>query len=97
MKNTLLVLALPLFLVGCNTYNPAVDQTKVCVASGTDVSSQCKAGQKIAFVPKQFGSEQMPVIFAANNCDLRYQVVATKGAVTCIFTPNKNGRQAKDY
>jgi hypothetical protein len=28
-------------------------------------------------------------MFAALNCDLRYQVVATKGAVVCIFRPVK--------
>jgi hypothetical protein len=52
-----------------------------------DVAAACKPGQKIVFLPESFGNEQLPVIFAAVNCDLRYSVALTTGAVTCIYHP----------
>ncbi|MBS0576842.1 MAG: hypothetical protein JSS45_10565 [Proteobacteria bacterium] len=52
-----------------------------------DVAAACKPGQKVIFVPDSFGNEQLPVIFAAVNCDLRYSVALTTGAVTCIYHP----------
>ena len=52
-----------------------------------DVAASCKAGQKVVFLPDRWGNEQLPVIFAAVNCDLRYSVVLTNGAVTCIYGP----------
>jgi hypothetical protein len=41
----------------------------------------------VAFLPDRWGNEQLPVIFAAVNCDLRYSVALTEGAVTCIYAP----------
>lgn len=69
---------------------PAIDQTHVCEAKDwqyDSAASQCKPGQKVVFLPNSWGNEQLPVIFAAINCDLRYSVVVTKGAVTCIYGP----------
>jgi len=45
----------------------------------------CKVGRKVLFLPQTFGNEQLPVLFAAINCDLRYAVALTNGAVTCIY------------
>ena len=84
-------------LSGCNqpspaasTAEPKIDQTSVCEASSWQyevVASACKPGQKVVFLPKSWGNEQLPVIFAAVNCDLRYNVAMTNGAVTCIYGP----------
>lgn len=52
-----------------------------------DVASQCEPGQKVVFLPNTFGNEQLPVIFTAANCDLRYTVALTNGGVTCIYGP----------
>lgn len=65
-----------------------LDQGHVCqVADWRMAGDACKPGQKIVFLPPSFGNEQLPVMFAAANCDLRYAVVATTGAVTCIYLP----------
>jgi hypothetical protein len=37
--------------------------------------------------PSSFGNEQLPDIFAAVNCSLRYGVALTKDAITCIYGP----------
>ncbi len=68
---------------------PEPDQTNICEANDVAVATNCKTGQKIVFLPAQFGNAQLPVYFAAANCDLRYSVVLTNGAVTCIFKPIK--------
>jgi hypothetical protein len=52
-----------------------------------DVAASCTPGQKVIFAPDSFGNEQLPVIFAAVNCDLHYSVALTTGAVTCIYHP----------
>jgi hypothetical protein len=68
----------------------AIDQSNLCEVSEwlhDDVASVCKPGQKVVFLPKTFGNEQLPIIFAAVNCDLRYGVALTQGAVTCIYGP----------
>lgn len=69
----------------------AVDifQDSVCEVRSWRVADSCTPGGKIVFLPESFGNEQLPVLFAALNCDLHYQVVSTKGAVTCIFLPVK--------
>ena len=67
-----------------------IDQANLCevkVWQHDDVAAVCKAGQKVVFLPASFGNEQLPIIFAAVNCDLRYQVALTRGAVTCIYQP----------
>ncbi len=73
---------------------PDMDQAKLCQVSSWHLADQnCKPGQKIAFLPESWGNEQLPVMFAALNCDLRYQVVSTKGAVACIFKPIKRAAE----
>lgn len=48
------------------------------------VAAACVPGEKVAFLPDRWGNEQLPIDFAAVNCDLRYSVVLTNGGVTCI-------------
>lgn len=77
---------------GCTQAAPpnAIDQASLCEVSQwqhSEVAAKCRPGQKTVFLPNSFGNEQLPAIFAAVNCDLRYQVVQTTGAVTCIYSP----------
>jgi hypothetical protein len=79
---------------GCSQPSPSsnapIDQANLCEVKEWNrdaVSSLCKPGQKVVFLPSSFGNEQFPVIFAAVNCDLRYNVLLTTGAVTCIYGP----------
>lgn len=68
----------------------AIDQSNLCEVKEwmhDPVARLCKPGQKVVFLPDRWGNEQLPVIFAAVNCDLRYNVVLTNGAVTCIYGP----------
>lgn len=68
----------------------SIDQANLCEVKGWQhdvVSSTCKPGQKVIFLPSSFGNEQLPIIFAAVNCDLRYNIALTTGAVTCIYSP----------
>lgn len=68
----------------------AIDQANLCEVSdwrAEAVASACKPGQKVVFLPSSFGNQQLPIYFAAVNCDLRYQVALTTGAVTCIYYP----------
>lgn len=72
------------------TAAPAIDQANLCEVKAwrrNDVSAECKPGQKVVFLPSSFGNEQLPILFAAVNCDLRYSVALTTGAVTCIYGP----------
>lgn len=67
-----------------------INQLNLCEVSDWShdaVAAACKPGQKLAYLPKSFGNEQLPVIFAAVNCDLRYAVALTNGAVSCIYQP----------
>jgi len=50
-----------------------------------DELKHCKSGQKITFTPTEWGNKQLPIMFASGHCDLRYTVVWTEGAVTCIY------------
>ena len=66
----------------------AIDQANLCLVTDwkpDNVAGECKAGQKIVFLPEKFGNEQLPILFAAGNCDLRFSVALTAGAVTCIY------------
>jgi hypothetical protein len=74
---------------GAINQKPTIDQDNICETADFGVAKNCTPGQKIIFLPQQFGNEQLPVFFAAANCDLRFSVVLTKGAVTCIFQPMK--------
>src|SRR5690606_40953080 len=67
-----------------------IDQENLCEVSRWqhDVAKEyCEPGQKVVYLPESFGNEQLPILFAAVNCDLRYSVALTKGAVTCIYAP----------
>lgn len=76
------VLTLPL-LAACSREPEA--QNEICLTQETRLESGCRPGQRVVFMPRNWGNEQLPVTFAAMNCDLRYSVVMTNGAVTCIF------------
>ena len=78
--------------VSNKTTTPAelIDQANLCEVSAwryDDVAKLCKPGQKVVYLPESFGNEQLPIIFAAVNCDLTHTVALTKGAVTCIYSP----------
>lgn len=69
---------------------PVIDQANLCEVNAwqrDNVASVCKPGQKVVYLPSSFGNEQLPIIFAAVNCDLRYSVALTVGAVSCIYGP----------
>lgn len=95
----LLLLAITSVLAGCNQLqaftptspdSPVVDQANLCEVKDWQhniVAKACKPGQKVVYLPETWGNEQLPVIFAAVNCDLRFGVTSTKGAVTCIYQP----------
>ncbi|MBS0434045.1 MAG: hypothetical protein JSR75_03985 [Proteobacteria bacterium] len=76
-------------VVAAASSDKSIDQSKVCQTNSWQVARDCKVGQKIAFLPESWGNEQLPVMFAAVNCDLRYSIAMTKGAVVCIFNPIK--------
>ena len=64
------------------------DQMRICRVNKwqEDVTAaSCTAGQKVVFLPDSWGNEQLPILFAAVNCDLRYTLVLTNGGVTCIY------------
>ena len=97
MKHTIKKLAiiaggLSLAVLTTPSFADKIDQKNLCEVKGWQhdiTQAACKPGQKIAYLPSKWGNEQLPVIFAAVNCDLRYEVVLTNGAVTCIYAPIK--------
>jgi len=87
-----------LVLFGCNQQSVSIDQENLCEVDGWQkdiTSASCKAGQKIVYLPKSFGNEQLPVIFSAVNCDHRFSIALTNGGVSCIYTPLKTEEQRK--
>lgn len=62
-----------------------LNQGEYCETNELTAPADCKPGQRVVFLPSRFGNEQLPVLFAAANCDLRYSVVLTNGGVTCIY------------
>lgn len=75
-------------LSGCT--QPPIDQANLCEVNDwrhDAVAEACTPGQKVVYLPRSWGNEQLPVIFSAVNCDLRYSVALTNGAVTCIYGP----------
>lgn len=95
-------IAIPVFLAiaasACTQVSPSgppvasIDQENLCEVTSwrhDDVAAACRPGQKVVYLPESFGNEQLPVIFAAVNCDLRHSVALTKGAVACIYAPIK--------
>ncbi|MCQ1061364.1 hypothetical protein LRP52_49075 [Photobacterium sp. ZSDE20] len=70
-----------------------INQDTLCTAKSwkaADNAAKCKEGSKIAFLPNSFGNEQLPVMFIALNCDLRFDVSLTNGGAVCIFKPVEN-------
>lgn len=51
------------------------------------VAKKCNPGQKVVFLPDRWGNDQLPILFAAVNCDLKYSVAMNSGGVTCIYNP----------
>ena len=99
-RSNLLAVALAAsLLTACDSPSPtgsslasamAIDQSKVCEVTDWHhdvVKTACTPGQKVVFLPNSWGNEQLPVIFAAVNCDLRFNVAMTVGGVTCVFAP----------
>lgn len=83
-----LLMASPLYALSWG--DEEVDQKNLCEVSewrADAVAEACKPGQKVVFLPRQFGNEQLPIFFTAVNCDLRYSVAITNGGVTCIYQP----------
>lgn len=67
-----------------------VDPGETCVTPTLDqdvIRLLCKPGQKVAFLPQRWGNEQLPIAFAAFNCDLDASVVVTNGGVVCRYLP----------
>lgn len=88
---TLLALVSLSLLSGCSN-SEKVDQENLCEVSGWQrdaVANVCKPGQKVVFLPSSFGNEQLPIIFAAINCDHQNAIVLTSGGVSCIYRPIK--------
>jgi len=91
------LLVSPLVGVGCTPAPPAETSAGEAIAPGINQGILCtvdnlfpvgcERGQKILFMPPRFGNEQLPVIFAAGNCDMRYSIALTNGAVACIYAP----------
>lgn len=73
----------------------SINQGKICETKQWRTVNDCAVGQKVGFFPESFGNAQLPVLFAAVNCDLRYSVVITTGAVTCIYQPLKHEEAAE--
>lgn len=78
----------------------SIDQEQLCEVQNWQKDATalaCKAGQKVLFLPTTFGNEQLPVLFAAVNCDHRFSIALTKGGVACIYTPLKmTAAEARD-
>lgn len=78
----------------------AIDQQRLCEVKNwqKDVTAlACQPGQKLLFLPASFGNEQLPVLFAAVNCDHRFSIALTNGGVSCIYTPLKmTAAEARD-
>ena len=79
---------------------PLIDQTLLCEVKNWQKDATalaCKPGQKVLFLPATFGNEQLPILFAAVNCDHRFSIALTNGGVSCIYTPLKmTAAEAKD-
>lgn len=75
---------------GQKSQEPGINQSEICEVNdwSLDVTTTaCKPGQKIVFLPNRWGNDQLPIVFAGLNCDLRYSVAMNNGGVTCIYMP----------
>jgi len=74
----------------------AGDAPTLCIVADWQqdaVAAKCSAGQPVAFLPERFGNEQLPIMFAALNCDLDRPTVQTSGGVACTYRPAKVKRE----
>jgi CelD/BcsL family acetyltransferase involved in cellulose biosynthesis len=75
------------------------DQSHVCEVHDwkADASAAaCHRGQKVVFLPDAWGNEQLPLLFVAINCNMRYTVTLTTGGAVCIYAgPLAADRSAK--
>lgn len=99
IRSFALIAAFTVSLAACGQGHPTpghdgtaatIDQTNLCEVKRWEhdiVKESCTPGQKVVYLPERFGNAQLPIFFAAVNCDLRYTVALTEGAVTCIYLP----------
>ncbi|MDB4987633.1 MAG: hypothetical protein JWN04_2811 [Myxococcaceae bacterium] len=69
-----------------------LEQASLCevhTLDAAEIDRACKAGQRVAYLPNRWGNEQLPLIFAAGNCDLRFSVVYNSGGVVCLYAPRQ--------
>lgn len=77
-------------LSACTGTAPNINQTTACSVTGyhsKDNINICTEGQKVSYMPERWGNEQLPILFAALNCDHRFQIIHNKSGVSCIFKP----------
>lgn len=98
LKKLMLGVIALMALAACKEQTPIepaalnIDQELLCEVKNWQKDATalaCKAGQKVLFIPATFGNEQLPILFAAVNCDHRFSIALTNGAVSCIYTPLK--------
>ena len=76
-----------------------INQDGPCVVNSfykPDVSEKCERGQRVVFLPQSWGNDQLPIMFAGINCDLRFNVVSNNGGVTCIFVGKSKKEEAAE-
>lgn len=92
MKQVTLLALVSLSLLSACSNSEKVDQENLCEVSSWQrdaVANVCKPGQKVVFLPSSFGNAQLPIIFAAINCDHQNAIALTTGGVSCIYKPIK--------
>lgn len=80
-------------LAGCQAKGESpseskVDQANICEVhdwKGGVTAAACHAQQKIVFLIEHWGNDQLPILFAAVNCDMRYSIAMNNGGVTRIY------------
>lgn len=89
-----LILLAPIMLSACNqqgepkTASISIDQKNICEVKDwrREATADCKEGQKIVYLPSSWGNAQLPILFTTVNCDHRFSIALTEGAVSCIYT-----------
>ena len=75
---------------GSNSSETSIKPSSLCQVSSweqTATAEACSPGQKVVFLPNRWGNDQLPIMFAALNCDFRYSVASNNGGVSCIYLP----------
>lgn len=97
-KNTLCLLGFVILLLEACTQNKtsensaiktngSIEQSSICETKEWRKVPECHLGQKVAFLPDSWGNQQLPILFVAANCDMRYSVALNEGGVVCIYHP----------